>query len=155
MTSEVVLDTHYIGKVLPDGHLEIPETVIVQMGLKHGDEVAVVLHKATSIDSEAPIPEEARVLIQELIGTPKSLKETVEALTIIATQMMPQKKQQHLSHLLWKNQDGTITPKEEGELDALVTEGQEAILCKAKGILALKHLGVDIIPDLGARVRGK
>jgi hypothetical protein len=39
MASEVIQSTHYIGTVLPNGHLEIPETIIEQMGLKHGDEV--------------------------------------------------------------------------------------------------------------------
>lgn len=153
MASEVLQDTHYIGKVLPNGHLEIPRTVIEQMGLKHGDEVVVALQKVTSTAPQASIPEDVRLLIGEFVGPPKGLKETVTALTAIATQMMPPKKQRRLSHLLWKNQDGIITAKEEAELDALVAEGQEATLRKAKAILALKLLGIDIVPDLEARVR--
>ena len=155
MASEVVQSTHYIGKVLPNGHLEIPQTVFEQMGLKHGDEVKIALRKATSVETEVSILEGTRSLIEELVGTPRSLKETVETLTLIATEMMPPKKQQRLSHLLWNNQDGTITAEEEKELDALISEGQEGTIRKAKAILALRHLGIDIIPDLEARVKGK
>jgi len=125
------------------------------MGLKHGDEVKIALRKATSVETEVSILEGTRSLIEELVGTPRSLKETVETLTLIATEMMPPKKQQRLSHLLWNNQDGTITAEEEKELDALISEGQEGTIRKAKAILALRHLGIDIIPDLEARVKGK
>jgi hypothetical protein len=45
------------------------------------------------------LPAEVQTLIQELVGTPSSLKEIVEALTTIATKMMPQKQQRCLSHL--------------------------------------------------------
>ncbi len=155
MASEEIQSTHYIGKILPDGHLEIPQTVFEQMGLRYGDEVEVALKKATSVGTELAIPEEARSLIEELIGTPRNLKETIEALTFIATEMAPPKKQQRLSDLLWKNQDGTITAEEEKELDALISEGQEGTIRKAKAILALKHLGIDIVPDLEAKVKGK
>ena len=91
--------------------------------------------------------------MQELVGAPSSLQDTVEALTTIATEMMPQKQQRRLSHLLWKNQDGTITAQEEAELDTLVAEGQQGTLRKAKALLALKHLGIDMLPALEARVR--
>jgi hypothetical protein len=67
--------------------------------------------------------------------------------------MLPQKQQRRLTHLLWKNQDGTITAQEEQELDTLVTAGQHATLRKAKAIVALQRLGIDIIPALAARVR--
>ena len=146
MASEGIQSSHYIGKILPNGHLEIPQTVFEQMGLKDGDEVEVALSVATSVETEVSIPEETRALIKELAGTPRSLKEAVEALTFIATEMMPPKKQQRLSDLLWKNQDGIITAEEEKELDALVSEEQEGTIRKAKAILALKHLGIDIIP---------
>jgi antitoxin component of MazEF toxin-antitoxin module len=151
MASEVALSTHYIGKVLPNGYLEIPKTLVEHMGLKYGDEVVVALHKVTA--AGASVPAEAQTLMQELVGTPSSLKEAVEALTTIATEMMPQKQQRRLSHLLSKNQDGIITAKEEEELDTLVAAGQQATLRKAKALLALKHLGIDIIPALEARVR--
>ncbi len=151
MASEATLTTHYIGKVLPNGHLEIPPTVVESMGLKDGDEVVVALHKVTA--AGVSVPAEAQTLIQELVGTPSSLQETVEALTTIATEMMPHKQQRRVSHLLWKNQDGTITAKEEEELDTLVTEGQQGTLRKAKALLALKHLGIDVLPALQARVR--
>ncbi|HIE29302.1 TPA: hypothetical protein EYP66_18685 [Candidatus Poribacteria bacterium] len=155
MASEEIQSSHYIGKVLPDGHLEIPQTVFEQMGLRYGDELEVALRKATSVETEVSIPEETRSLIKELVGTPKSLKEAVEALTLIATEMAPPKKQQRLSDLLWKNQDGAITAEEEKELDALISEGQQQTIRKAKAILALKHLGIDIVPDLEARIMGK
>ena len=145
MVAEAILHTHYIGKVLTDGHLEIPPTIAERLGLKDGDEVVVALHKVTSTAREISLPEEAQTLIQELIGSPRSLKETVEALTTIATEMMPQKQQRRVSHLLWKNQDGTITTQEEVELDTLIAEGQQATLRKAKALLALKHLGIDIV----------
>jgi hypothetical protein len=151
MASEAALNTHYIGKVLPDGYLEIPKTIVEHLGLKNGDEVVVALHKVTA--AGASLPAEAQTLIQELVGTPSSLKETVEALATIATEMLPQKQQRRLSRLLWKNQDGTITAKEEAELNTLVTEGQQATLCKAKALLALKHLGIDLMPALEARVK--
>jgi len=122
------------------------------MGLKHGDELEVALRKAESVETEVSIPEAARSLIEELVGAPKSLKEAVEALTFIATEMAPPKKQQRMSHLLWKNQDGTITAEEEKELDALISEGQQQTIRKAKAILALKHLGIDIVADLETRV---
>ena len=48
MASEAALHTHYLGKVLPNGHLEIPQTVVASMGLKDGDEVVVALHKVTA-----------------------------------------------------------------------------------------------------------
>lgn len=80
MASEATLTTHYIGKVLPNGHLEIPQTVVESMGLKDGDEVVVALHKVTAVGIS--VPAEAQTLIQELVGTPSSLKETVEALTM-------------------------------------------------------------------------
>ena len=51
------------------------------------------------------------------------------------------------------NQDGTITAQEEAELDTLVAEGQQGTLRKAKALLALKHLGIDMLPALEARVR--
>ena len=155
MASGVVQDTHCIGRVLSNGHLEIPTIVIEQMGLKQGDEVVVALQKATSTEPQWFIPPEARDLVQELVGTPQTLNEAVEGLTTLATQMIPAKKQQRLSHLLWKNQNGNITTEEEKELDALVAEGQEAMLCKAKAILALKYVGVDIIPDLEKSATGK
>ena len=151
MASEATLNTHYIGKVLPNGHLELPKTVVESMGLKDGDEVVVALHKVTA--AGVSVPAEAQTLIQELVGTPGSLQETVEALTTMATEMMPQKQQRRLSHLLWKNQDGIITAKEEEELDTLIAEGQQGTLRKAKALLALKHLGIDILPALEARVR--
>jgi antitoxin component of MazEF toxin-antitoxin module len=151
MASETGRNTHYIGKVLPNGYLEIPKTIVEHMGLKNGDEVVVVLHKVTA--AGVSLPAEAQTLIQELVGAPSSLKETVEALTTIATEMMPHKQQRRLSHLLWKNQDGVITAKEEAELDTLVAAGQQATLRKAKALLALKHLGIDIMPALEAQVR--
>jgi antitoxin component of MazEF toxin-antitoxin module len=151
MASEATLHTHYIGKVLPNGHLEIPPTVVESMGLKDGDEVVVALHKVTA--AGVSVPAEAQTLIQELVGTPSSLQETVEALTTIATEMMPHKQQRRVSHLLWKNQDGSITAKEEAELDTLIAEGQQGTLRKAKALLALKHLGIDILPALEVRVR--
>jgi antitoxin component of MazEF toxin-antitoxin module len=153
MVAEAILHTHYIGKVLTDGHLEIPPSIAARLGLKDGDEVVVALHKVTSTALEMSLPEEAQTLIQELIGSPRSLKETVEALTTIATEMMPQKQQRRVSHLLWKNQDGTITRQEEAELDTLIAEGQQATLRKAKALLALKHLGIDIVSALGPQVR--
>jgi len=162
MASEEIQSSHYIGKVLPDGHLEIPQTVFEQMGLSSGDEVEVALRKAKAVETEVFIPEETRALIKELVGAPKSLKEMIEALTIIATEMAPSKKQQSLSDLLGKfdtatpaegkNQDGTITAEEEKELDALISEGQQQTIRKAKAILALKHLGIDIVADFEARV---
>ena len=155
MESEEIHSSHYIGKVLSDGHLEIPRTIFEQMGLRHGDFVEVALRKATLMETEASIPEEARSLFEELVGKAISLKDTVEVLTLIATEMIPPKKQQRTSYLLWKNQDSTITTEEEKELDALVSEGQQQTIRKAKAILALKHLGIDIVPYLEARVRGK
>jgi len=151
MASEATLHTHYLGKVLPNGHLEIPKTVVESMGLKDGDEVVVALHKVAA--AGVSVPAEVQMLIQGLVGTPSNLQETVEALTTMATEMMPQKQQRRLSHLLWKNQDGTITAKEEAELDTLVAEGQQDTLRKAKALLALKHLGIDMLPALEARVR--
>ena len=151
MASEGTLHTHCIGKVLSNGHLELPKTVVESMGLKDGDEVVVDLHKVTA--AGVSVAAEAQTLMQELVGTPSSLKETVEALTEIATEMMPQKQQRRVSHLLWKNQEGRTTAKEEKELDTLVAAGQQATLRKAKALLALKHLGIDILPALEARVR--
>ena len=151
MASEAALNTHYIGTVLPNGHLEIPQTVVESMGLKDGDEVVVALHKVTVAGVSEPA--EAQTLIQELVGTPGSLQATVEALTTIATEMMPHKQQRRVSHLLWKNQDGIITAKEEEELDTLIAAGQQGTLRKAKALLALKHLGIDMLPALEARVR--
>jgi len=151
MASEATLHTHYLGKVLPNGHLEIPKTVVESMDLKDGDEVVVALHKVTAAGGD--VPAEVQTLMQELVGAPSSLQDTVEALTTIATEMMPQKQQRRLSHLLWKNQDGTITAKEEAELDTMVAAGQQGTLRKAKALLALKHLGIDMLPALEARVR--
>ena len=48
MASAATLHTHYLGKVLPNGHLEIPKTVVESMGLQDGDEVVVALHKVTA-----------------------------------------------------------------------------------------------------------
>src|SRR5262245_44220588 len=110
--------THYIGKVLPNGHLEIPKTVVESMDLKDGDEVVVALHKVTV--AGVSVPAGIQTIVQELVGTPSNLQEIVEAFTTIPTKMMPQKQQRRLSRLLWKNQDGTITAKEEAELDTLV-----------------------------------
>ena len=99
MAAEATLHTHYIGKVLTDGHLEILPTVIKHLGLKDGDKVVVALHKVTSTAPGISLPEEVQTLIQELIGSPGSLQETVEALTTIATEMMPHKQQRRVSHL--------------------------------------------------------
>jgi len=151
MASEATLNTHYIGKVLPNGHLEIPKTVVESMGLKGGDEVVVALHKVTA--AEMSVTAEVQTLMQELVGTSGNLQETVEALATIVTEMIPQKQQRRLSHLLWKNQDGIITAKEEEELDTLIAEGQQGTLRKAKALLALKHLGINMLPALEARVR--
>ena len=85
MASELAQSTHYIGKFLPDGHLEIPKTIIEQMGLKHGDEVEIAIRKVISMEAEVSISEETCSLIKELVGTKASLKEAVEALTFIAT----------------------------------------------------------------------
>jgi hypothetical protein len=46
--AEATLHTHYLGKVLPNGHLEIPKTLVASMDLKDGDEVVVALHKVTA-----------------------------------------------------------------------------------------------------------
>ena len=151
MALDATPNTHYIGKVLPNGHLEIPKTVVESMDLKDGDEVVVALHKVTA--AGVSVPAEMQTLVQELVGTPSNLQETVEALTTLATEMMPQKQQRRLSHLLWKNQDGHITAKEEAELDTLIAAGQQGTLRKAKALLALKHLGIDMLPALEARVR--
>jgi antitoxin component of MazEF toxin-antitoxin module len=151
MASEATFHMHYLGKILPNGHLEIPKTVVESMGLKDGDEVVVALHKVTA--AGVSVPAEVQTLMQELVGTPSNLQETVEALTTIATEMMPHKQQRRVSRLLWKNQDGTITAKEEAELDTLVAEGQQGTLRKAKALVALKHLGIDMLPALEARVR--
>ncbi|MDI6792326.1 MAG: hypothetical protein QME81_05590 [bacterium] len=148
-------NTYCIGEVLKDGHLSIPQTIFNQIGLKHGDFVEVALRKATSMETEVFIPEKATSLMKELVGTPGSLKEAAESLTIIATEMVSSNKQQRLSDLLWKNQDGAIAAEEEKELDALLSEGQEGIIRKAKAILALKHIGIDIVPDLEARAISK
>jgi hypothetical protein len=121
--------------------------------LQQGDEVVVALQKVTSRAPETPLREETQTLIQDLVGTPGSLEETVAALTAVATEMMPHKQQRRVTHLLWKNQDGTITAQEEQEPDTLVTAGQHATLRKARAIVALQRLGIDIIPDLAARVR--
>jgi antitoxin component of MazEF toxin-antitoxin module len=153
MASQAARNTQYVGKVLADGHLEIPKTIVAQLGLQQGDEVVVALQKVTSRAPETLLREETQTLIQELIGTPGSLEETVAALTAVATEMLPQKQQRRLTHLLWKNQDGTLTAQEEQALDTLVAEGQHATLRKAKAIVALQRLGIDIIPDLAARVR--
>jgi antitoxin component of MazEF toxin-antitoxin module len=151
MASEATFHMHYLGKILPNGHLEIPKTVVESMGLKDGDEVVVALHKVTA--AGVSVPAEVQTLMQELVGTPSNLQETVEALTTMATEMMPHKQQRRVSRLLWKNQDGTITAKEEAELDTLVAEGQQGTLRKAKALVALKHLGIDMLPALEARVR--
>ena len=79
MASKATLHTHYIGKVLPNGHLEIPKTVVESMDLKDGDEVVVALHKVTAAGGD--VPAEVQPLMQELVETPSSLQETVEALT--------------------------------------------------------------------------
>jgi hypothetical protein len=39
--------------------------------------------------------------------------------------------------------------QEEAELDTLIAEGQQATLRKAKALLALKYLGIDIVSGLG------
>ena len=124
MASEATLHTHYIGKVLPDGHLEIPKTIVEHLGLKNGDEVVVALHKVTA--AGVSVPAEAQTLMQELVGTPSSLQDTVEALTTIATEIMPHKQQRRLSHLLWKNQDGSLTAKEEAELTLWLLKANKA-----------------------------
>src|SRR5215831_3346934 len=64
MASDATLNTHYIGKVLANGLLEIPKTVVASMDLKDGDEVVVALHKVTAGVS---IPAEIQTLIQELV----------------------------------------------------------------------------------------
>jgi hypothetical protein len=84
--------------VLPNGHLEIPQTVVESMDLKDGDKVVVALHKVTA--AEVSVPAEMQTLVQELVGAPSNLQETVEALSTIATEMMPQKQQRRLSRLL-------------------------------------------------------
>ena len=78
MASEATLHTHYLGKVLPNGHLEIPKTVVESMDLQDGDEVVVALHKVTA--AGVSVPAEMQTLVQELVGTPGNLQETVEAL---------------------------------------------------------------------------
>lgn len=64
VASKEIQSTHYRGKVLPDGHLEIPQTVFEQMGLSFGEEVEVALRKAKSVETELAIPEEARSLMK-------------------------------------------------------------------------------------------
>ena len=133
---------------LDEEYLEDLKAEIIQAKKLAVDEDGAVL-----VWTGVSLPAEAQTLMQELVGTLGSLQETVEALTTIATEMMPQKQQRRLSHLLWKNQDGVITAKEEAELDTLVAAGQQATLRKAKALLALTHLGIDIMPALEARVR--
>src|SRR5438034_1990539 len=65
MASEATLNTHYLGKVLPNGHIEIPQTVVESMGLQDGDEVVVALHKVTA--AEIAVPAEVQMLMQELV----------------------------------------------------------------------------------------
>jgi hypothetical protein len=42
MASEAALHTHYIGKVLPDGHLEIPKTIVEHLGGNVADLLSLV-----------------------------------------------------------------------------------------------------------------
>ena len=45
--------------------------------------------------------------------------------------------------------------QEEAVPDTLIAEGQQATLRMAKALLALKHLGIDIISALGPQVRNQ
>lgn len=147
--------TAYMGKALRNGHLSLPKTALQKLGLRQGDVIEVVLRpvEAAPADTEREVPEAVRSLVEELVGPQPSRERAVEALTRVAVQMLLPRKQRRLSHLLWKNQAGEITPEEEKELDELVTEGEEGTIRKAKAILALQRLGVDIVPELEARVR--
>jgi hypothetical protein len=113
------------------------------------------LAKSRPLKIKRELPDAVISLVEELVGPQPSRAQAVEALTKVAVQMLPPKKQRRLSRLLWKNQAGELTSEEEKELDDLVAEGEAGMVRKAKAILALRRLGVDIVPELEARVKGK
>jgi hypothetical protein len=72
MASEAILHTHSLGKVLPNGHLEIPKTVVESIGWKDGDEVVVALHKVTA--AGGLLLQKCRRSCKSLLGRPAACK---------------------------------------------------------------------------------
>ena len=142
--------TVYTGKVLQDGHLSLPKMVQRKLGLQQGDAIRVLLRpvEAASIQSKRELPDSVRAQVEELVGPQPTRQQAVAGLVKVAHHLLPPRKQRRLSHLLWKNQAGEITREEEKELDELIAEGEQGTIRKAKAILALRQLGVDIVPEL-------
>jgi hypothetical protein len=53
---------------------------------------------------------------------------------------LPERQQLRMSELLVKNREGTLTPGERDELDALAEEFDAATLIKGRALAALAHL---------------
>ena len=61
-----------------------------------------------------------------------------EELRVLADAVLPARQQRRLRKLLQKNREGTLTPNESVELDALLEECDRIALLKAKALYALK-----------------
>ncbi|PIX45650.1 MAG: hypothetical protein COZ06_12650 [Armatimonadetes bacterium CG_4_10_14_3_um_filter_66_18] len=58
----------YVGEVLTDGHLSMPETALRQLSLQRGQKVEVVVRPC---EDDEPLPPEAYEPLRELIGMAK------------------------------------------------------------------------------------
>lgn len=105
----------YVGQVLKDGHLSLTPEVTRALRLRPGDQLRVTLVRG---ETRGELPE-----IQSLESLDR------EELKRIASFQFPRRTQQRMERFLIRNQEGTLTPAEQEELDRL---NQESLLQRAR-----------------------
>ncbi len=109
--------TTYIGTVLQDGHVSIPQEATEKLKLTAGDKIEMSLRKISE-------PEEA---------------EYIEELRREAEYTFPDEMQERLEELLYKKREGKITSDETAELNKLVLDVQIQTNRKAQAAYLLKQ----------------
>lgn len=114
----------YVGEVLKDGHLSVAPEAREALSLRPGERVRITLAR------DPHEPDLAQCEWLENLD-PEELKR-------IARFRFPQRLQRRMTQLLQKNQDGTLTPEEQAELDEISHESliQRARKARARSLLS-------------------
>jgi ABC-type dipeptide/oligopeptide/nickel transport system ATPase subunit len=105
----------YIGELLQDGHLSVTPRVRRALKLSPGDQLRVTVTRGSDHDEN--------MLVEPLESLDKS------SLERIANYRFSRQTQRRMEKLLAKNQEGTLTPDEQEELDYM---NQQSLLWRAR-----------------------
>lgn len=109
--------TTYIGTVLKNGHLSLPQEAIEKLKLTVGDKIEMSLRNISEQEES----------------------EYIEELRREAEYTFPDEIQERLEELLYKKREGQITPDETTELDKLVLDVQIQTARKAQATYLLRQ----------------